>query len=256
MATILVIDPDCAQASRLRPLLECSGFAVRHVASAFEALTLIERESPQVILSRWNVGEMTARELVAAVRSDDAVGPFKAVLALDSEDQAEAETLANGTFDLVLAGDETTAFATKLCQLLGVDEAAPDGAEEVKRGDQFSITGFFGLLDLADLVQTVCSRRKTGALELECGGHSGSVVFEAGMVRHARYRGSEGKRAFSCLFAELRERGRAPFSFQPMTPAQVAATPRTIDQPAQLLLLEIAVAQDESARCGDPGAKH
>jgi hypothetical protein len=196
----------------------------------------------------WDTGSMTAPELVAALRRDEALGPLRMVLRVDREHRAAAAA-ANGTFDLVLAEEDCADgdLGKRIAGFLNGHRARPEEKGPTEP-DHFSISGHFGLLDLADLVQTICSRRKSGTLALSCGGHRGSVVFEAGLVRHARYRGLEGRVAFASLFGELRECGRAPFSFAPMSAEKVRATPNTIGQPAQLLLLDVAVAQDESRR--------
>jgi CheY-like chemotaxis protein len=240
METILVVDPDRAEAGRLRRRLEGSGFVVRHVATAFEALTLIERESPGLVLSRWNAGEMTACELIAAMRLDDAVEPFKAVLILEPGIGPEM-ALGTGTFDLVVDTEDLDALEAELDRLL--DRPAHASADEAAAF--VTISGYLDFHDLADLLQTMGSRGKTGTLELVCDGHMATISFDAGLVRHAGYRGAEGKSAFARLFAELHDCRRASFSFAPRRPAQLAAVPRTIDQPAQALLIEVAVAQDE-----------
>lgn len=248
MNTILVVDTDTRRFSRLSPGLEEAGFAVRHATSAFEALTIVERLHPEVVLMPWDAGNMTAPELASALRRDEALGPLSTVLRVDPGHRAAAAA-ANGTFDLVLGVDECAdhELGGRIARFLNGGPAGPDstdgGPDDL---DHFSISGHFGLLDLADLVQTVCSRRKSGTLSLNCGGHVGRVVFEAGLVRHASYRGLAGRSAFSRLFGELRDRRRAPFAFAPMSAEKVRATPSSIGQPAQLLLLDIAVAQDES----------
>lgn len=248
MTTILVVDTDTQRVSRVSPGLEDAGFAVRHATSAFEALTVVERLHPEVVLMPWDAGSMTAPELVSALRSDEALGPLHAVLRVDREHRAAAAA-ANGAFDLVLGVEECGDHELG-ARIAGFLEGGSAGTESTGPGpeepDHFSISGHFGLLDLADLVQTVCSRRKSGTLALDCGGHTGSVVFAAGLIRHARFRGLEGHVAFARLFSELRDRGRATFSFAPLSPEKIRAVPNTIGQPAQLLLLDIAVAQDES----------
>lgn len=257
MTTILVVDADRRRASRMCPGLETAGFAVSHVTSAFAALTVVERIHPQAVLMGWDAGDMTAPELVSALRRDEALGPLRMVVMADRGQRAAAAA-ANGTFDLVLGAEECAAAGTELGDRIagildGDPPAGPSSADATSEDlDHFSISGHFGLLDLADLVQTICSRRRSGTLALDCCGHEGELVFEGGLVRHARYRGEKGREAFARLFGELRDCGRAPFSFAPMSSDEVRATPRTIGQPAQLLLLDVAVAQDESRKRLEP----
>lgn len=238
MALVLMIDPDRERAAKLRQQLEFFDLTVSHVASAFEALTLIEREHPEVVMSRWDAGEMTAAELTAALRSDAAVTPFSAVLVLGGERCRAAEALRH-RFDLVVDTAQPRTLAVSLVRLL-----AGDPGETL--GEQASIFGTLDMLDLATLIQTMSSRRKTGVLALACGGHPGSVSFDDGVVRHACFRGEKGRQGFARLVHELQVCGRAPFTFEAMAPEQVAVVPLTIGERAQQLLMETMTSQDES----------
>ncbi|MFQ5667532.1 MAG: UDP-3-O-acyl-N-acetylglucosamine deacetylase [Candidatus Binatia bacterium] len=100
MATVLVVDDECEIRASLRGILAEEGLRVLEAEDGRQALALIERESPElVILDVW-MPEMDGLQLLQRLRDD---GPAPAVIMISGHGNIETAVKATklGAFDFI-----------------------------------------------------------------------------------------------------------------------------------------------------------
>jgi hypothetical protein len=103
-----------------------------------------------------------------------------------------------------------------------------------------ALEGNFQVVSPAGVIQLVCLERRTAHLRVQEGTRAGGLYFVDGEVVHAEFDGLEGEPAFIRIVQV--EGGN-------FTLEDGAAAPRrTVNRPAQFLLLEASRRQDEDAR--------
>ncbi|MBI3635005.1 MAG: DUF4388 domain-containing protein [Candidatus Rokubacteria bacterium] len=221
MPRVLLIDSDRKDLALLQTALADAGYAVTAVASGSFALTLIERDRPDLIVSRTHVEDIEGHELREIVQSDPTTNavPF-----------------------LLVAHEGPAAVLSEVRRLL--TPAGGDGP----RGLQ----GTFGVMSLVELVQAIALGGKTGELRLSLATGRGAVVFHGGRLLHAEFGERTGERAFAALVSASQREAEATFAFTPAD--HDAATPRrTIHRSVEQLLFAVATEMDE-AEPRAPGA--
>lgn len=103
---ILVVDPDAARAAQLQKLLVASAAEVSVARNGSFALTMLEWNKQDIIVSRARIDDMDGHELCSMVRSDPSTKEVRFVLIASVEEAAGAETGAAG-IDLVLPSSMT-----------------------------------------------------------------------------------------------------------------------------------------------------
>src|SRR5215831_16515582 len=105
MPRVMLIDPDPASLAALRAALEQAGIRdVLAVASGSFALTMLERNRPELIVSRAGVPDIDGYELCSIVRKDPLMASVLFLLLASSGDEVTASTLDDKP-DQTLAGD-------------------------------------------------------------------------------------------------------------------------------------------------------
>ncbi len=118
---ILVVDPDRARANDLQGLLAASGAEVSVASSGSFALTMLEWNKQDVIVSHARIDDMDGHELCGIVRSDPSTEGVRFVLIASADQASPAETSAAG-IDLVLPSSMTGSMMVPLVvQLLRHD---------------------------------------------------------------------------------------------------------------------------------------
>src|SRR5262245_5585637 len=92
MSRVLLVDPDRVALAALQAGLSAAGFRdVSAVTSASFALTMLERNRPDLIVSRVGVPDIDGYELCAIVRTDPLMtGVLFLLLASPGEEAAES----------------------------------------------------------------------------------------------------------------------------------------------------------------------
>ncbi|MEO1083101.1 MAG: response regulator [Acidobacteriota bacterium] len=246
MKKILLVDRSDVEIGSLAGRLECAATQVQLACGGLYALTMLEREQPHLLLTRYDLGDMTGPELCALIKRDDLLSEIQVVmLARTLEEKLAAER--SGCFDLILVDDRPApVLAATLRRLLTrPPEVPPIPAPEPEPSRERSIAGTLGVLNFTELTQAFSQTGKTGRLVLETADGGPTVVlFEEGRVRHVSYRGADGVDAFARLYCETERADGAAFRFEPMAVEQMTAEPCTIGLPAQQLLLTAAVELD------------
>src|SRR5215510_9360339 len=126
MPRVILIDPDQASLGTLRAALEQAGIRdVLAVASGSFALTMLERNRPDLIVSRAGVPDIDGYELCSIVRKDPLMAGVRFLLLASPGDEATASALEEKP-DQTLAGDlPVTAIVSEVAGLLGRGKEAP-----------------------------------------------------------------------------------------------------------------------------------
>src|SRR5438552_1752803 len=119
MSRVLLIDPDRGTLAALRAALGQAGFGdVSAVTSGSVALTMLERNRPDLIVSRVGVPDIDGYELCSIVRKDPLMTGVLFLLLASPGDEA-APAMLEGKPDQTLAGDlPLTAIVSEVANLL------------------------------------------------------------------------------------------------------------------------------------------
>ena len=122
---VLLVDADRPRAQVLQALLTASGVEVSVAPSGSFALTMLEWNKQDVIVSRARIDDMDGHELCSIVRSDPSTKDVRFVLIASPEEATAAETAAAGV-DLALPSSMTGAMIVPLVvQLVRRDHGGP-----------------------------------------------------------------------------------------------------------------------------------
>jgi len=114
----LLVDPDAQRAPVLAAALDAGGAEVSVAPSASFALTMLEWNKQDVIISRARLGDMEGHELCAIVRSDPSTKDVRFVLVVGNGEAAPAQAAVAGV-DLVLPDALSSAtIVTRVVQLV------------------------------------------------------------------------------------------------------------------------------------------
>ena len=114
---VLIVDPDAQRVPPLQQALAAAGAEVALASSGSFALTMLEWNRQDVIVSRPVIGDMDAIELCSIVRADPATREVRFVLVAGAGEIETDRTAAAGV-DLVLPTDMTAAMILTLVSLM------------------------------------------------------------------------------------------------------------------------------------------
>lgn len=254
---VLIVASSLADARELSGDLSAEAIDARAVVGGLYGLTCLELETPDLIVTTSDLGDMSGAELCSMIKRDRAVRQIAVVLwARDDEERLAAEWSAiegaggkrhDVAFDRVIAGDRHSAVLELRRWLqpesgsfpaIEIDDDAPAPTSKV-------VSGSLGVLSFVELVQAFSQTGKTGCLELDLGGRRAVVLFDAGAIRHAAYGRSLGVDAFADVFYASERSNETNFRFEPWPSQRMAQEAHTIHKEPQQLLLAVAVEQDE-----------
>ncbi len=250
MPRVLLIDPDRDALVDLQEALGRAGFGnVVAVNSGSFALTMLERDRPDLIVSRARVPDIDGYELCAIVRNDPSMAGVLFLLLAGPDDGAPEDAGGEGP-DRTLVGEFT--IATIVSEVTGL--LAGNAPAEVTAGEPaspaappeagHSLRGSIGVMDLPDITQAIALGGKTGLLRLVLPAGAGVIVFDGGRVVHAEFFGLTGETAFAALLMSAHGEAQGHFMFTPLEAVALNA-PRTIRRSLEQLLLGAATEIDE-----------
>ncbi len=282
-AKVLIVDANQDSRAALAHALTDAGYEAAVATSGSFALTMLEWEQPDLIVSYAKVQDMDGYELFTMVRRDPATKdtPF---LLLAGRDRPIALAATEAGVDMTVTGDFTLATVmARIKELLG--DAWPAGsarprpeppaastskgpakmpartppsapvpaapAKTVAEPSRSSFQGSLGVMDLTELTQVISLGVKTGELLLSLSGGEGIIVFESGRVIHAEFSGRTGEPAFAAMVAASQREGEARFCFNRAEREALAGRPRTISRSVEQLLLSVAQEIDETTQSAD-----
>jgi CheY-like chemotaxis protein len=259
---ILLVDPDADRAAALGEALSAAGARVTLAASGSFALTMLEWNRHDIIVSRAYLGDMQGRELCTILRDDPGMKELRFALVAEP-DEVSADTAG---IDMILPA--TMSAPTMVARLIWFmpevmsqpmeapppverSEAQPaidaipvapmavdTCAAAAREAEEFS-SGFAGSLEdieLGELAQAIAGAGRTGHLLVGLPTAGGAVAFEGGRVVHAEFGDEMGGTAFAALIgAAHRERG-GEFCFVADDSGGLRGTPRTVHKSIDDLL--------------------
>ena len=248
MPRVLLIDPDRNALGVLQAALGQAGFKeIAAVTSGSFALTMLERNRPDLIVSRVGVRDIDGYELCSIVRKDPSMKGVLFLLLASPGDDAPPATLEEKP-DQMLAGDlPIAAIVSEAARLLqGTPEltrpqpapptrpqpAPPAAGLEGSNG----LRGSLGVMDLPDITQAIALGHKTGQLLVTLPSGRGVIVFDRGRVVHAEFFGLIGETAFAALVVAADGDAHGSFVFNPLETGPDKAG-RTINRDLRQLLL-------------------
>ncbi len=248
MARLLLIDPDRGTVAALQKALAVAGLTdVSAVISGSFALTMLERDRPDLIVSRARIHDIDGYELCGIVRSDPEFTGILFVVLADAEDEVPAGAFEEGGADRILVGAfSPETIVTEVRSLLAArtipeseSEPVPVAVEAAPEG----LRGSLDVMDLAEVAQAIALGGKTGHLVLALASGEGTVVFDRGRIVHAEFGQLVGEPAFTALVVTSHRAPGGTFFFNPMEAA--TSFQRTIERSVESLLLSTAAGIDE-----------
>jgi CheY-like chemotaxis protein len=248
MPRVLLIDPDRDALATLQKALGQAGF--RDIAAASSgsfALTMLERDRPDLIVSRARVPDIDGSELCSIVRKDPSMAGVLFLLLAEPGDDAAGDAREGGP-DRKLVGELTPVrIVSEVTDLLGADAPAaprPPASPAGEPGATQGMRGSLGVMDLPDISQAIALGGKTGVLILALPSGQGVIVFDRGRVVHAEFFGLMGETAFAALVMAAHREAQGNFAFSPLE-ALAQDVPRTIQRSLKQLMLSAAAEIDE-----------
>ena len=256
MSRVLLIDPDRGGLAALQAALGAAGFRdVSTVTSASFALTMLERNRPDLIVSRAAVPDIDGYELCSIVRNDPSMAGVLFLLLASPGDEAP-EAMLEEKPDQTLAGDlPLSAIVAEVAGLLGIRRETappPTAAASPAAAPPLEVTpgmnGSLGVMQLPDIAQAVALGGKTGELLITLPSGRGAIVFDHGQVVHAEFFGLIGETAFATLLVAAHGAARGDahgsFVFRQLENGAANGT-KTIHCDLKQLLLNAAAELDE-----------
>jgi len=248
MARLLLIDPDRGTVAALQQALAVAGLTdVSAVISGSFALTMLERDRPDLIVSRARIPDIDGYELCGIVRSDPEFTGILFVVLADAEDEVPAGAFDEGGADRILVGAfSPETIVTEVRSLLAartIPESESEPVPVAVAAAPEGLRGSLDVMDLAEVAQAIALGGKTGHLVLALASGEGTVVFDRGRIVHAEFGQLVGEPAFTALVVTSHRAPGGTFFFNPMEAA--TSFQRTIERSVESLLLSTAAGIDE-----------
>ena len=245
---LLLVDPDEDRATTLGKALAAAGAGVTLAASGSFALTMLEWNPHDVVVSRIRLGDMDAHELCTILRDDPGLKELRFALVVWPDEVSPAPGSAG--VDVILP---STMSAATMLERIGrlmpeivppPPEAPPPPADSrpPASGDaEPSSSSFAGSLDgieLGELARTIALAGRTGHLLVALATAGGAVAFENGRVVHAEFGDETGGPALAALVRAAHRERVGEFCFVADEGGGLRGTPRTVHQSLDELLGE------------------
>jgi len=175
IAKVLIVDADPAKLQALRAALTTAAYHVTSATSASFALTTLERDRPDLIVSGSRTEDMDGVEFCSIIRSDPTTHDIPFLL-LSGPTRPTPWAVAQAGVDMLVAGDfVVSTVLDRISKLLrhvapqpepGLPPPALPPRVTVPRAEAGTRTfeGSFGVLDLNAVTQAIALGGKTGRL--------------------------------------------------------------------------------------------
>ncbi len=264
-------------ASSIPDAFSKAGFKVELAETGIFALTMLERDKPDVIVSADYLGDMTGREMYEIVRSDAALNQVFFVLL----DGAAETSIPDSTTDLELSwmstpnevvravkdllemsklkpsASPTKPVAEKLSAPVLTERPMPGNtpirlkpdfdfqSERAMKTRTVGASGTLEILTLFDLAVSLTSNAKVGMLHIRIVKEQGNIFFYKGSLTDANFKGLRGEAALLAIFAMADEyKSDTEFIFEPLELESLPPEVSSIKTPIDKLLFNVAVELD------------
>jgi hypothetical protein len=250
VSSLLFVAANPEETAGLRREMELQGHSVAVAPGSFYALTLLERNAPDVLVAWPDVGEPSAEELCAILRQDPAMERVRLVLV---QPDGAAPVSTPGAF--VIAAGLPAALSAALGRLLPPSPPAGKAEEDPARTQPLpEVGGLVGRLDtiqLAHLVQALAELKRTGCLRVMFFSAESQAYFDRGRLVHATFGSLKGEEALLESLLEAETQPGALFSFDRYDAERIGIVPVTVTARLESILLDASALLD---RRRDPDA--
>ncbi|HEV3038382.1 MAG TPA: DUF4388 domain-containing protein [Candidatus Angelobacter sp.] len=240
---ILLIDANVFFAKRLSEALKQEGFEVVHSTQSAYALTMLEYDTPSVILCSTTMKEMSAYDVAPIIHADPKTASIPVIAMGEGGDQALMEAFRAGCADYVdkRLGPELIAAHIKTFLRSNAEGFQP---VQMLGSSDAALSGSLSHLDLPGVVQMLAHSRQSGSLYVNAGRIDGLMYFENGIISHAESGDLIGDDAVVHIVKYCNGVETGSYKF---VPGASAAT-RTVLRSATELMLEALREWDEAAQ--------
>lgn len=226
---ILLVDADAEETTVLELRLVEQGYEVVLCRSAEQAYKVVQQGSVDAIITEVDLAPNDGFTLVEYVRKHPQGAELPVFFLTRRSDRASVDRgFQLGATDYIIKPAAPDVVVAKARNVL-----SREGQKRVARG----VSGSLSEMPLPDVLQVLSRTRKTGALRVSAGGHSGEIQFGNGAVYNASFRGHRGAEAVYALLALTDGEFALDPSFVPTT--------RTVHESTETLLLEGMRRMDE-----------
>lgn len=236
---VLIVDDYPVARAVLRKILERLG--ATEIVEAADGRSALEklREAAfsfDLLLLDWSLPHISGIDIARELARHPVGRHLPFIMVTGQNDPARvAEAFYAGATNYIVKPFTPETIRRKIAEVTTLRNLAATAAMRIDGG----LTGELQAFGFAEVVQYLQIGRRSGELRLEPPGETGSIIFEDGEARDARFRGLEGEAAFYAL-ARLTH-GR--FELLPLK----EAPRRTIETPTVHLLIEAMRRRDEEA---------
>jgi len=241
-AKILLIDSNVFFARRVTDALRHEGFEVSHSTQSGYALTMLEYDTPSVILCSTSMREMNAHELPPIIHADPKTAHIPVIAMGEGSENSLMEAFRAGCADYVdkRLGPELIAGHVKSFLRSNAEGFQP---VQMLGSSDTALSGNLSHLDLPGVVQMLVHSRQSGSLYVNAGVIDGIVFFDNGNITHAESGDLIGDDAVVQIVKCSNGVDSGGYKF---IPGETAST-RTVLRSATELMLEALRELDEDA---------
>jgi len=241
-AKILLIDSNVFFARRVTDALRHEGFEVSHSTQSGYALTMLEYDTPSVILCSTSLREINAHELPPIIHADPKTAHIPVIAMGEGSENSLMEAFRAGCADYVdkRLGPELIAGHVKSFLRSNAEGFQP---VQMLVSSDTALSGNLSHLDLPGVVQMLVHSRQSGSLYVNAGVIDGIVFFDNGNITHAESGDLIGDEAVVQIVKCSNGVDSGGYKF---VPGETAST-RTVLRSATELMLEALRELDEDA---------
>jgi len=240
---LLVIDSNVLFAKRLTAALRDQGFEVTHAMDAPYALTMLEWDTPSVILCATNLREMSAYDIVPILHGDAKTAQIPVIAIGDDGEKGLMAAYRAGCDDCVSRQQGAESIANQVRQFLRSREEGFQPTQMLE-SSLTALEGNLSHLDLPGVIQMLSHSRQNGSLHINSGSTDGIIVFDNGQVSHAETSDVVGDDAVIQIVKNCNSAEEGVYKFiHGFTPAT-----RTVLRSATELMLQALREIDEDER--------
>lgn len=239
---VLLIDSNVYFSKKLSDALKKEGFEVLTSSQATYSLTMLEWNTPAVILCATNLREMNAYEIAPLLRADAKTANIPLIAVGNGGDQALMEAFRHGCDDYVDRRRGPEGIATHVRAFLLSRQEGFQPTQMVPSAIT-TLTGDLSRLDLPGVIQMLNQARQTGALNINSGDTDGVIYFDGGELSHAECGALFGDEAVIHILKSCEGAGKGVYKFV----YGVTAAQRTVLRSSTDLMLDAMRELDEDA---------
>lgn len=240
---VLLIESNVYFAKRLTEAFRDQGYDVLQCNSGAFGLTMLEWNTPAVILCATNLREMSALEIAPILRADPKLANIPLIALGGGGEQALLEAFRAGCDDYVDRRRNPADIVVHVRNFLLSRQEGFQPTQMLASSDT-DLSGSLSHLDLPGVIQMLGQAHQTGALHINAGETDGIIFFDAGSISHAECGSLFGDEAVCRIVRTCQGAEKGVYKFV----YGATAAHRTVLRSATDLLLDAMRELDEAER--------